>query len=140
MTRRQILLVAVIVLLASTLSAVVAYRRALRSVTQGQVTAPSGTAGCVDFRDVAPHVGETGCVTGRVLRTYTSRGGHTFLDFCPDYRSCPFASVIFSSDRNKFGELSTLTGRKIEIRGAITVYQGRAEIIIRDPNQIKSTP
>lgn len=140
MTRKQILLVALIVLLASTLSAVVAYRRALRSVPQGQVTAPRGPAGCVDFRDVAPHVGETGCVTGRVLRTYTSRAGHTFLDFCPDYRSCPFASVIFSSDRNKFGELSALTGQRVEIHGSITAYQGRAEIIIRDPGQIKSAP
>jgi hypothetical protein len=139
-TRKQILLVVVIVIVASTLSALVAYRRALRKMPQVPTTALTEEPGCVNFQDVAPHVGESGCVTGRVLRVYTSRAGHTFLDFCSDYHHCPFASVVFSSDRNKFGKLSALEGRVVEIRGAITVYEGRAEIIIRDPDQIKSAP
>jgi DNA/RNA endonuclease YhcR with UshA esterase domain len=97
-------------------------------------------AGCVDFHDAAPHAGETGCVCGRVLRVFASRGGNTFLDFCEDYRDCPFTSVIFSSDKNKFGDLASLAGRQIEIRGPITVYQGKPEIIIRDPEQIRLAP
>jgi len=67
-------------------------------------------------------------------------GGNTFLDFCEDYRDCPFTSVIFSSDKNKFGDLASLAGRQIEIRGPITVYQGKPEIIIRDPGQIRLAP
>lgn len=141
MTRKQLLVVGLIVVAASTLSALVAYRRALRERLPG--LEPAGNVrqptDCVDFRDVALHVGETGCVSGRVLRVYTSRSGNTFLDFCADYRSCPFASVVFASDQNKFGNLQKLTGRVIEIRGAITAYQGRAEIIIRDPDQIRAT-
>jgi hypothetical protein len=97
-------------------------------------------AGCVDFHDAGPHAGETGCVSGRVLKVFTSRGGNTFLDFCEDYRDCPFTSVIFSSDKHKFGDLQSLAGRQIEIRGPITVYQGRPEIIIRDPEQIRMAP
>ena len=96
--------------------------------------------GCVDFHDAAPHAGETGCVSGRVLKVFTSRGGNTFLDFCEDYRDCPFTSVIFSSDKHKFGDLQFLAGRQIEIRGSITVYQGKPEIIIRDPEQIRLAP
>jgi DNA/RNA endonuclease YhcR with UshA esterase domain len=48
--------------------------------------------------------------------------------------------VIFASDKNKFGDLESLQGRHVEIRGAITVYQSRAEIIIHDPQQIRSAP
>jgi len=97
-------------------------------------------ADCVDFRTAAPHAGETGCVSGRVLKVFTSKGGNTFLDFCGDYHDCPFSSVIFSSDKRKFGNLQTLAGRQIEIRGRISVYQGRPEIVIRDPEQIRMAP
>lgn len=101
---------------------------------------PPVQAGCVDFHDVGSHVGESGCVSGRVLRVYASRAGNTFLDFCADYRACPFTSVIFSSDRAKFGNLQTLEGVPVEINGPITTYQGHAEIIVRDPSQIRATP
>ena len=77
---------------------------------------------------------------GRVLRVFVSRGGNVFLDFCTDYRKCPFTSVIFSADRSKFGDLSTLGGRDVEIHGFITVYQGRAEVVIRDAQQIRVSP
>ena len=140
MTRKQIALVTVLVLTTSALSALVAYRGALHSNRQSQLPSQSEPAGCVDFHDVASHVGEQGCVSGRVLRVYTSKAGNTFLDFCADYKSCPFTSVIFSSDRAKFGKLETLEGRVINIRGAITVYEGRAEIIIRQPDQIDGKP
>jgi hypothetical protein len=107
---------------------------ASRSSSRGEV------GGCVDFHDASTQAGETGCVSGRVLKVFTSRGGNTFLDFCEDYRDCPFTSVIFSSDKHKFGDLQLLAGRQIEIRGPITVYQGRPEIIIRDPEQIRMAP
>ena len=75
-----------------------------------------------------------------MLKVFTSRGGNTFLDFCEDYRNCPFTSVIFSSDKGKFGDLGSLAGRQVEIRGPITAYQGRPEIIIHDPEQIQIAP
>lgn len=93
---------------------------------------------CLDFHDATRHTGENGCVSGRVLRTYTSTRGNTFLDFCEDFRNCSFGSVIFASDSSKFRDLSALEGEQIEIRGLITSYQGRAEIIIHDPHQIRT--
>lgn len=141
MTRKQIALIVVIVLIASMLSALVAYRRAIRhSVSYGPspVTFSAGELkNCVEFGEAVAHVGKSGCVRGQVLRVYTSRAGNTFLDFCPDYRTCPFTSVVFSSDMKKFSDLGALKGRQVEIRGPITTYRGRAEIIIHDPEQIR---
>ena len=97
-------------------------------------------AACVDFHDATYHVGEEGCIKGRVLRVFTSRAGNTFLDFCPDYHTCPFTSVIFASDHAKFGDLDSLTNRSVEIRGRIRMYEGRAEIIVNDPKQIRIAP
>ncbi|MEJ2008789.1 MAG: hypothetical protein P8Z30_11650 [Acidobacteriota bacterium] len=122
------------------LSSVLAYRlgmrhaAATRSVRNPQ---PSFTGGCVDIRDAGRHTGENTCVEGRVLRVFTSRSGSTFLDFCPDYRTCPFTSVIFASDRSRFGDLASLEGRRIQISGEIRSYNGRAEIVIQDPKQIR---
>ncbi|HEV2350706.1 MAG TPA: hypothetical protein VG028_12765 [Terriglobia bacterium] len=144
---KQIAGMAGIVLVACTLSALVAYRLGVRRMRPGftRVASPASgnapaTSGCVDFQQAASHVGATGCISGRLLRVFTSRGGNSFLDFCENYKDCPFTSVIFASDKNKFGDLGTLEGRQIEIQGSITSYQGRAEIIIHAPEQIHELP
>lgn len=144
MTRKQVVLVVTLIVAASSVSALVAYRRALHHFAfpypGPSSSGESGKAGCVDFHDAGSHLGETPCVSGRVLRVFTSRAGNTFVDFCSDYRNCPFTSVIFSSDRNKFGNLQGLVGRLVEFQGPINSYQGRAEIIIHDPQQIRVPP
>lgn len=125
------------------LVAALAYRVGLRHAAGPE---PSRTArqnaegGCLDFRSAGQHTGENTCVEGRVLRVFTSRSGNTFLDFCADYRNCPFTSVIFVSAHSEFGNLAALEGRNVEIRGEITSYKGRAEIIIRTPQQIRVAP
>ena len=111
-------MIVVLVLVASTLSAFTAYRLALRRASS-RGTAPAVQTGdkrCIDFHDAGLHIGEEVCVSGRVLRVFVSRASNAFLDFCADYRDCPFTSVIFSSDRGKFGDLQTLRGRQVEIR------------------------
>jgi hypothetical protein len=141
LSRKRIASIVGIVLIASTLSAYVAYRLGLRRAG-GTFSTPaaSATGGCVDIRDAAKLIGENACISARVLRVYTSRAGNTFLDFCTDYRHCPFTSVIFQADREKFGDLNTLRGRRVEIRGLVSMYQERAEIIIRNPDQIRVLP
>jgi len=143
--RKHIASIVGIVLIASTLSAYLAYRLGLRRAG-GRFSSPAtsatvgGAGGCVGISDAASLIGEDACVSARVLRVYTSRAGNTFLDFCADYRQCPFASVIFEPDREKFGDLNKLRGRRVEIRGLVSMYQERAEIIIRDPDQIRVLP
>ena len=104
----------------------------------GQADQPGG--GCVSFSEAAKLAGQQACVSGRVLRVFTSRTGNTFLDFCADYRNCSFTSVIFASDRPKFGDLSTLQGRDIELRGEVRVYHNQPEIVVSDPAQIREAP
>jgi len=162
MMRRTSSIVALF-LVGITLAGFVGYRLALRrdaggwgaSGTPGRQPAhqPNGADGaggagkasgqggaCVDFHEAGQHTGETVCVSGRVLRVYTSRSESAFLDFCSNYRDCPFSSVIFASDRTKFGDLTALNGREVEIQGRISVYNGRPEIVIRDPEQVHVLP
>ena len=143
-TRKQVALIAGIVLSVSTVSAVVAYRMGFRqrppSAHSAAASADSLAGPCVPFAEAGPLVGKSACVTGRVLKVFTSKAGNTFLDFCQDYKTCPFMSVIFSQDREKFGDLGRLQGRRVEIRGLVSYYQSRAEIIVRDPGQIQVAP
>ena len=139
--RRKQILVAGIALAVFCVGVIVGRRsgRSPSAVTPfaSRFSSPGSAAECVDFHDAGRHAGEPGCISGRVVKVFASRGGNTFLDFCQDYHECPFTSVIFSSDKNKFGDVQSLTGRQIEIRGTINVYQGKPEIIIREPEQIR---
>lgn len=136
---KRIVFVIEIVFLAMAISSFIAYRLGLHRGARRASAPVVGDAvegPCVDFSEAESLVGKSACISGRVLRVYTSRAGNTFLDFCPDYRNCPFASVVFSEDREKFGDLHELRGRRVELRGLVSFYQERAEIIIREPQQL----
>ena len=154
MPRRHWALAVTVVVLASAISAAVAYRFGARKEaahSAGPATTPQAaparafsdaaasvpSQACVPFAEAAPLVGNTACVTGRVLKVATSKAGHTFLDFCEDYRKCPFSTVIFFEDRAKFGDLLYLQGQVVELRGLVGYYRERPQIIIRDPGQLK---
>jgi hypothetical protein len=136
--------VIVIVSVAFGVGALVGYRhgRFRRAIPADGFVGSAGQAEptCVDYQEAGAHTGERGCVSGRVVRVFAASSNNTFLDFCPDYRQCPFSTVIFASDKNKFGNLQSLSGRQIEVRGPISVYQGRPQIIIHDPEQIRLVP
>lgn len=161
--RRKAMLTVTAAVLLVTLSALLAYRLGLRhgvsisstsisssptsgspvssSTAQhsaGPAVQPSGA--CVDFHEAGKHTREQACISGRILRVFTSKTGNTFLDFCADYRNCTFTSVVFASDRPKFGDLGSLQGRNIELRGQVRVYHNQPEIVINDPNQIREAP
>lgn len=151
MRGKKVLTVAAVIVIPA-LIALLAYRLGLRrgigmstvasyhSVGQsGSVDQPQ-SAGCVDFHEAEKHAGEQACISGRVLRVFTSRTGNTFLDFCADYRNCSFTSIVFASDRPKFGDLNTLQGRNIELRGEVRLYHNQPEIVVSDPRQIREAP
>lgn len=92
-------------------------------------------ADCIPFDQAQKHIGETQCVIGKVVRVSVSRKAH-FLDFCQDYRLCPFTVVIFSHDMKNVGDVRQLTGRVIEVRGEIKEYNDRAEIILENRKQL----
>ncbi len=99
--------------------------------------APLLSAGdCIPIHQAHDHVGETKCVTGRVLSVKVGTKGVHFLDFCEDQMACPFTVVVFPSDLKDVGDVRRLAGRTIEINGAVKLYEARAEIILSRISQI----
>ena len=92
---------------------------------------------CIPINEAAQHIGETKCVTGKVLRVKVGAKGVHFLDFCEDQMACPFSVVVFGNDLKDVGDVRRLAGRTIEIRGAVKAYDGRPEIILRRISQIE---
>src|SRR5580698_5930770 len=93
-------------------------------------------ADCIPIHEVHQHVGETKCVTGKVLRVKIGSKGIHFLDFCEDQQACPFTVVVFPSDLKDVGDVRRLAGRTIEVSGAVKLYDSRAEIVLKRIGQI----
>jgi len=94
---------------------------------------------CLAVVDAKKHIGKTNCITGTVVRVEEGTNGVTYLDFCADYRSCPFTVVVFRADLKSLGDVRQLQGRTITINGRIEEYDDRAEIILRHPQQLGSS-
>jgi DNA/RNA endonuclease YhcR with UshA esterase domain len=98
----------------------------------------SASAECIPFAEAQKKVGETVCVTGKVLKVSTSaRSGTQFLNFCDDYKTCPFTVVVFARDLRDVGDVRPLEGQTIEIHGKVKLYKGQAEIILSDSRQLR---
>lgn len=91
---------------------------------------------CISFQEAGKFVGETKCVTGKVIRVKDGIKGVHFLDFCEDQLACPFTVVVFPSDLKDVGDVRRLAGRTIEVHGAVKLYDSRAEIILKRIGQI----
>ena len=88
------------------------------------------------MQHASQHIGDSMCVAGRVFQVKTGRSGITFLNFCSEYRTCPFTVVVFPRDLRHVGDVRQLAGKEIEISGQIKAYDGRPEIILREARQL----
>jgi len=93
-------------------------------------------ADCIPFDQAGKHVGETQCISGKVFRVQVGSRGVHYLDFCEDFRVCPFAVVIFPHNLKSVGDVRQLQGRVVEVHGPIKEYDGRAEIILQESRQL----
>ncbi len=91
---------------------------------------------CIPIHEALQHVGETKCVSGKVLRIKLGAKGVHFLDFCEDQMACPFTVVVFASALKDVGDVRHFEGRTIEIHGAVKLYDGRPEIILNRISQV----
>jgi hypothetical protein len=91
----------------------------------------------INYTEASEHIGEYACVTGKVDHTYTTSKKTIFINFCSDYKTCPFGAVIFSTESHKFPNPKQYENKTVEITGLLRSYQGRPEIVINDPGQIK---
>jgi hypothetical protein len=99
----------------------------------------SGPTGEFDMSEASEHVGQNARIRGTLVNAHKSASGTVFLDFCKQYRNCPFSAVIFADDAKQFGDLTKFVGREITLSGKIATYQSRAEIILRSPDQISQS-
>lgn len=106
----------------------------LTGITHSTVTPHEG---CISFDAAPDHVGAHTCVTGRVDHVYVSHGNTTFINFCADYLTCPFSSVIFDDSSHEFANIQSIEGQKISITGTINTYEGRPQIILNKPSQLQ---
>lgn len=91
---------------------------------------------CLPITQASQHVGETKCVTGKVVHVKVGAKGAHFIDFCQDRMACPFTVVVFASDLKDVGDVRRLAGQVIEIHGPVKLYDGRAEIILNRVSQL----
>jgi hypothetical protein len=82
-----------------------------------------------------------GC-TGYVANTHyavTSRGRPTFLDLGRPYPNQEMTIVIWGSERAAFPQPPEVyyLHKTIHVRGRVTHYKGRPEIVVSSPNQIE---
>lgn len=103
------------------------------------LSTPAFCAECLSFDQAHKHIGETQCITGTVVRVQAGTKGTHYLDFCEDYRLCPFSVVVFSYDLKNVGDVRQLAGKVIEIRGEIKEYDDRAEIILESKKQLSGS-
>lgn len=111
------------------------------AVTQKIAETP---ATCSPFTEARKHIGTRQCITGTVVRVEHAADDRTYLNFCQDYRTCPFTVVVFAEDLHHVGSVEALVGRTVEITGKIRDYDGRAQIVLQDlaqlGGQIKKLP
>jgi len=85
------------------------------------------------------YYGQEIIVEGKIVNAYRSKTNTVFLNFEKSYPNQCFTSVIFSSDQYKFVSAPEkyYANKIVRIRGEIKEYQGKPEIILKNPSQIE---
>jgi DNA/RNA endonuclease YhcR with UshA esterase domain len=87
--------------------------------------------------EASKYVGEAVAVKGIIANVFQSNKGNIFLNFGNPFPNQTFAAVIFSKDAAKFGNVKAYEGKTVVVTGMIQSYKGKAEIILKEPGQIK---
>ena len=72
-------------------------------------------ADCYPFSTANDHLGEVTCIRGKVVKLVVGPTGLHFLNFCEDYKNCPFTVGVFPRDLRDVGDVRTLAGKEIEV-------------------------
>jgi DNA/RNA endonuclease YhcR with UshA esterase domain len=88
------------------------------------------------------HIGQTATVCGKVVGTRyldSSNRQPTFLNFDKPYPDHTFTVIIFGENRAKFGKPEQdYLQKDICVTGEIKNYNGKPEIELSDPKQVKT--
>ncbi len=85
------------------------------------------------------YYGKEMIVEGKIADAFRSKTNTVFLNFEKPYPNHCFTGVIFSSDQYRFVQSPEeyYLNKTVRIKGEIKEYQGKPEIILKDPSQIE---
>ena len=91
----------------------------------------------VRWDEADKYYGQTVTVTGKIVGAHNS-GKACFLNFHQNWKKY-FTAVIFASDFSKFptNPEEYYLNKEVKITGFVKEYQGKPEIILKDPTQIQ---
>jgi DNA/RNA endonuclease YhcR with UshA esterase domain len=88
-------------------------------------------------KEARNHKGQYAAVKGSVDDVHVSKTGTVSFNMDGKYPNHLFTAVIFKSDVPKFPEVNEYNGVTLEVTGVIQIYQGKPEIILKSPKQIR---
>jgi DNA/RNA endonuclease YhcR with UshA esterase domain len=113
--------------------------RALLLAAGLALTASPALAETVAPNEAQQHVGQTVTVEGVVSAVHHAASGRAiFIDMGGRYPDNSFAAIIFKDDARKFPDIDSLDGKTVDVTGPIRLHNGKPEIILNDPGQIKA--
>ena len=94
---------------------------------------------CIPADQALRHLHKNVCVEAHVYRVVDGGDEIKFLDVCSPETSdadCHFFIVSSTEDKKAVGDLESLVGRTIQIRGKIRPIQGRADMVFSTKDQL----
>jgi len=90
----------------------------------------------ISWEEAPKHMGEEVAVVGRIIRT-KNIGRHTFLNFHEDFQST-LTIVVHEESYHEFPEPAEIMyqDRTIRVRGKVSEYQGKPQLVITGPQQV----
>jgi len=93
--------------------------------------------GAKDLAGAKKATGKDGAFRGKVIYVFVSNSGKTLiLNFDQDYKSA-LCAVLKKDHFAHFPDLRTLAGKEVLITGKFIDFEGRSEIELTDPGQIR---
>jgi DNA/RNA endonuclease YhcR with UshA esterase domain len=107
-----------------------------KDTNKNRYEASGETAKNYSSSEAKDHVNENAAVTGYVADVVV-REKVAYLNFDKKYPKNTFTGVVFSEKFSEVGPLDEYKNKNVEIKGKITLYRDKAQIIINSKNQIR---
>ncbi len=82
------------------------------------------------------HLNDAAVVSGKVVEVNKAEK-IVRLNFEKPFPNQPFQAVIFADKTNLFPNIDQLQDKQVEVKGRISEYRGRPQIIITETNQLR---
>jgi len=83
------------------------------------------------------HIGAVMTVEGIASISTPSTGTVTFVEVGLPGNSATVQGVIYGGDHDKFSDLGSYNGKKVQLTGAVQTFKGAVRIVLRGPDQLK---